>query len=151
MQDEIFGPILPIISYKTIDEVIRYINQNDKPLGLYIYSKEDWFIDKIVQNTQSGGVAINAIAMQAALPGMAFGGTGSSGMGVHHGEEGFREFSNPRGYFIKGKGGIFSVIMPPYSKATNDFIEHVGYASLGKQLIFALKRLPKNIFAKMFH
>jgi coniferyl-aldehyde dehydrogenase len=150
MQDEIFGPILPVISYKNIDEVIQYINQNEKPLGLYIYAQDQRFINKIVQNTQSGGVSVNALAMQAALPSMAFGGTGGSGMGVHHGEEGFREFSNPRGYFIKGKGGIFKTIMPPYSQITDNFIENVGYASLGKQALFALKMLPKNVWSKLF-
>ncbi|MEY4538432.1 MAG: Coniferyl aldehyde dehydrogenase [Bacteroidota bacterium] len=150
MQEEIFGPILPVISYKNIDEVISYINQNEKPLGLYIYGKDKGFINRITQNTQSGGISINALAMQAALPSMAFGGTSGSGMGVHHGEEGFREFSNPRGYFMKGKGGIFKTIMPPYSQETNDFIENVGYASLGKQAVFALKMLPKNVWAKLF-
>ncbi len=151
MQEEIFGPILPVISYKNIEDVIQYINQNEKPLGLYIYAREQRFIDKIAQNTQSGGVSVNALAMQAALPSMAFGGTGGSGMGVHHGEEGFREFSNPRGHFVKGNGGIFSTIMPPYSPKTDDFIENVGYASLGKQALFALKTIPKNLWAKLFN
>ena len=150
MQEEIFGPILPVISYKNVEDVIQYINQNDKPLGLYIYSENQAFIDKITQNTQSGGVSINALAMQAALPSMAFGGTGGSGMGVHHGEEGFKEFSNPRGHFVKGKGGIFETIMPPYSSKTDDFIQNVGYASLGKQALFALKMLPKNLWARLF-
>jgi coniferyl-aldehyde dehydrogenase len=150
MQEEIFGPIVPLIPYQTIDDVITKINEGEKPLGLYIYSKNKAFIDKITQNTQSGGVSVNALAMQAAMPSMPFGGIGGSGIGVHHGEEGFREFSNPRGYFIRGKGGVFSTIMPPYSQKTNDFIENVGYASLGKQAIFALKILPKNLWARLF-
>ncbi len=149
MQDEIFGPIIPVISYKNIDEVLSFINQGDKPLGLYVYSKNKAFIDNISQNTQSGGFSVNAIAMQAALPSMHFGGTGGSGMGGHHGVEGFREFTNARGYFVRGKGGIFATIMPPYSPETNDFIENVGYAPLGKQALFALKMLPKNLWAKL--
>jgi coniferyl-aldehyde dehydrogenase len=151
MQEEIFGPILPLISYHNLDEVITKINEGDKPLGLYIYSKNKANIDKIAQRTQSGGVSVNAAAMQAALPSTPFGGAGGSGMGVHHGEEGFREFSNPRGYFMRGKGGIFSTIMPPFSAKTDDFIENVGYASLGKQAIFALKTLPKNLWAILFN
>lgn len=147
MQEEIFGPILPIMSYKTTQDAIDYINKGDKPLGLYIFSKNQDFINKVSTHTQSGGVAVNTAALQAAQPSLPFGGIGESGMGLHHGIEAFRDFSNPRGYFIKGKGGTFHAITPPYNRATNHLIEEVGYASLGKQLWFAIKTLPKNIAA----
>ena len=71
-------------------------------------------------------------------------------MGHHHGEEAFKEFSNARGYFVKGKGGTFSAITPPYDASTDHLINEVAYASMGKQLIFALKSLPKNIMAMLF-
>jgi len=150
MQEEIFGPILPIIPYDQIEEVIEYINANDKPLGLYIYSKKKKFIDKICDNTSSGGVAVNVIALQAGVPSLPFGGVGASGMGVHHGLEGFREFSNQRGYFFKKQGGTYDRIMPPYSDKTKKLIEEVAYAPLWKQAIFAIKSLPRSIFQMLF-
>ncbi len=147
MQEEIFGPILPIISYDTTDEVIQFINEDDHPLGLYIYGNDKPFINKICKNTQSGGVAINVIAIQAGVPSLPFGGIGASGMGMHHGEEGFREFSNQRGYFHKRKGGVYNIVMSPYGQKTDKLINDVAYASLGKQALFALKTLPRNIAA----
>lgn len=150
MQEEIFGPILPIKSYKDVNEVIDYVNAGESPLGLYIYSKDPKFIDTIIDNTQSGGVSVNLMAFQAAQPSLPFGGVGGSGMGVHHGEEGFKEFSNPRGHFIKGSGGTFSTITPPYGEDTDHLINEVAYGSLGNQLKFALKTLPKNIMARIF-
>lgn len=150
MSQEIFGPIIAIKTYTNEQEIIDYIQQGDKPLALYIYSKNQAFINYLTENTESGGVSVNALAMQAALPSLPFGGVGSSGIGVHHGEEGFREFSNQRGYFVRGKGGVFKTIMPPYTHETDDFIENVGYAPPLKQLKFALKQLPKNIMAMLF-
>lgn len=150
IKEEIFGPILPIKSYQTTQDILDYVNKGDRPLGLYIYSKDKKFIDTITTNTHSGGVAINAIALQAAVPSLPFGGIGPSGMGVHHGEEAFKEFSNPRGYFVKGKGGTFDLITAPYNQKSRDFIENVGYASLGKQALFAIKRLPRMVFERIF-
>lgn len=150
MQEEIFGPILPIIPYKNVQDAINYINDGGQPLGLYIYSKDNKFVNQLANNTQSGGVAVNFMALQAGQPSLPFGGIGESGMGHHHGEEGFKEFSNPRGYFVKGKGGTFPSITPPYDDSTDYLINEVAYASVGKQLIFALKTLPKNIVARLF-
>lgn len=149
MQEEIFGPILPIVPYKNTQDAIDYINAGDKPLGLYIFSKNQDFIDAIAENTQSGGVAVNIAALQAAQPSLPFGGIGESGMGHHHGIEAFREFSNPRGYFIKGKGGTMNAITPPYGASTDQLINEVAYAPTGKQLMFALKTLPKNLMARI--
>jgi len=149
-QEEIFGPILPIIPYKTIEEIISKINTGDSPLGLYIYSQSQKNIDLITENTRSGGISINVIALHAAQPSLPFGGIGESGMGVHHGEEGFKEFSNPRGYFVRGKGGTLDLITPPYGQGTKDLIEKVAYAPIGQQLKFALKQLPKNLWARIF-
>ena len=149
MQEEIFGPILPIVPYRDTQDAIDYINKGDRPLGLYIFSKDPAFIEAIAENTRSGGVAVNIAALQAAQPSLPFGGVGESGMGIHHGIEAFREFSNPRGYFVKGKGGTFGAITPPYDASTDHLIEKVGYASFGKQVLFALKTLPKNILARL--
>ena len=150
MQEEIFGPVLPVKSYSKVEEAIGKINTGDSPLALYVYSKDQKFIDTVTENTRSGGVAVNVIGLQAAQPSLPFGGIGESGMGVHHGEEGFKEFSNPRGYFIRGKGGTLDLITPPYGKGTDNLIENVAYASIGKQLVFALKTLPRNLFLRFF-
>lgn len=148
MQQEIFGPILPIKTYRTTQDVIDRVNAGDRPLGLYVFSDDRAFIDEITQHTQSGGVAVNAIAMQAGMPSLGFGGVGASGMGRHHGEEGFREFSNPRGYFDRRTGGTFDLIVPPYGEGTRQLIQDVAYGPLVKQLRFAATTLPKNLIAR---
>ncbi len=146
MQEEIFGPILPILTYKNDDDIIQHVNAGDHPLGLYIFAKDQAFIDKISTYTHSGGVAVNAIAIQAGQPSLPFGGIGASGMGIHHGEEAFREFSNQRGYFVKKGGGLYDAILPPYDKSTDQLIEEAAYAPLAQQALFALKKLPSNIW-----
>lgn len=148
MQQEIFGPILPVKTYRTTQDVIDRINAGDRPLGLYVFSDDRAFIDEITQHTQSGGVAVNMVAMQAGIPSLGFGGVGPSGMGRHHGEEGFREFSNPRGYFERRAGGTFDRIVPPYGEGTRQLIHDVAYGPLVKQLRFAAEMLPKNLKAR---
>jgi len=148
MQKEIFGPILPIKTYRSTQDVIDRVNAGDRPLGLYVFSDDRAFIDEITEHTQSGGVAVNAIAIQAGMPSMGFGGVGASGMGRHHGEEGFREFSNPRGYFERRAGGTFDLIIPPYGAGTRQLIDDVAYGPLVKQLRFAATTLPKNLMAR---
>jgi coniferyl-aldehyde dehydrogenase len=148
MQQEIFGPILPIKTYRATADAIAYINKGDRPLGLYVFGKDRAFIDQVTRQTSSGGVAVNIIAMQAGQPSMGFGGSGASGMGRHHGEEGFREFSNPRGYFERGAGGTLDWIVPPYGAGTRTLIDEVAYAPMGQQALFALKQLSKNLLAK---
>lgn len=149
MQEEIFGPILPIKTYTHVKEVTDYINKGGSPLGLYIFSKNKAFVDQITDNTRSGGVCVNAVALQAAHPSLPFGGVGASGMGRFHGIEGFREFSNPRGYFEKGEGGTIDWIMPPFGEKTRTLINDVVYGPIFKQLKFAMSRLPKVIRGKM--
>ncbi len=148
MQQEVFGPILPIKTYRDTADAVAYINKGDRPLGLYVFAKDRAFIDQVTQQTHSGGVAVNIIAMQAGQPSMGFGGSGASGMGRHHGEEGFREFSNARGYFERGAGGTLDWIVPPYGTGTRTLIDKVAYAPMGQQALFALKQLPKNLLAK---
>ncbi|MFZ3228643.1 MAG: aldehyde dehydrogenase family protein [Pseudobdellovibrio sp.] len=145
-KQEAFGPVLAVYTYKQIDDAIAFVNEGEKPLGIYIFSKDKEMIDSICTYTTSGGVAINTVGMQASLPSLTFGGAGSSGMGRHHGEEGFREFSIPRGYFELGKGGNFSEMMPPYSDGTNKII-NIAYADVGTQVKFALKAIVQNLKA----
>ena len=111
MQEEIFGPIIPVIPYDEVDEVIERINASDRPLGVYVFGDDVATIDHILADTVSGGAAVNACAIQAGLKALAFGGVGMSGMGRHHGEEGFREFSNQRGIVVRGEGPHFDAFV----------------------------------------
>ncbi len=96
MQEEIFGSILPVITYKHIDEVIQYINERPRPLALYIMATDKGLINNLLQNTHSGGVSINDSAMHVAADDAPFGGIGNSGMGHYHGHEGFLTFSKAK-------------------------------------------------------
>ena len=117
MHEEIFGPILPVVPYDEPGEAIAHVNRGDRPLGLYVFGDDPAETARIVDATSSGGACINACAMQSALPSLGFGGTGTSGMGRHHGIEGFREFSNPRGVFVRGDGDMIAAFYPPYQQA----------------------------------
>lgn len=128
MQEEIFGPVLPIIAYTKLEDAIDEINEGERPLGLYVFSDDLAAADKIIDNTNSGGAAINCAAMQGALPSLGFGGSGNSGMGRHHGIEGFREFSNPRGVFTRDakKQDLLGAFMPPF-KAFGEPMAEAAY------------------------
>ncbi len=117
MREEIFGPILPVVPYDDLEEAVASINAGERPLGLYVFGEDRALIDRVLSNTHSGGAAVNACAVQGALPSLAFGGVGMSGMGRHHGVEGFREFSNQRGVVVRGTGDIIDAFYAPYSKA----------------------------------
>lgn len=116
MREEIFGPILPVVIYDELAAAITHINAGERPLGLYVFGDEA-LAQEVLASTTSGGAAINTCAMQSALPSLAFGGVGMSGMGRHHGVEGFREFSNPRGVFVRGEGNMIDTFYSPYAKA----------------------------------
>ncbi|HEY5261575.1 MAG TPA: aldehyde dehydrogenase family protein [Solirubrobacteraceae bacterium] len=114
MQEEIFGPILPVKAYDTLDEAIAYVNSGERPLALYVFAKDEAVAEDVLKRTTSGGACVNAIAVHGALPSLPFGGIGQSGSGRHHGAEGFREFSNLRGVFVRGEGDMIDVLSPPY-------------------------------------
>ncbi len=115
MQEEIFGPILPIIPYDSIEEVIDTINSKDKPLALYIYSKKTKNINHILKNTRAGGSCINNNAVHFFNKNLPFGGSNNSGIGKSHGVFGFQEFSNARGVLKQHIPGALEMLMPPYT------------------------------------
>ena len=117
MQEEIFGPILPVVPYDDVDAAIAAINAGERPLGLYVFGDDPAATDRVLGQVTSGGASVNACAIQGALPSLGFGGSGMSGMGRHHGIEGFREFSNPRGVVVRGTGDHFDAFYAPYAKA----------------------------------
>ncbi len=115
MQQEIFGPILPIIAYDDITEVLNYINSRPRPLALYIYSFNKSFQQKILVNTHSGGVCINEASLHVANDDLPFGGIGASGMGQYHGEEGFKTFSHQKTVFTRGRINFTPMLFPPFN------------------------------------
>jgi coniferyl-aldehyde dehydrogenase len=117
MKEEIFGPILPIVPYDRIEDAIEMVNAGDRPLGLYVFGDEQAATDRVLNQVTSGGASINSCAVQGALPSLGFGGVGMSGMGRHHGLDGFREFSNPRGVVVRGTGDHFEAFSAPYTTA----------------------------------
>jgi len=104
MQEEIFAPIVPVMTYKNIDEAVEYIAGRDKPLALYIYSNDQDNIDKVLSKTSSGGVTINGFFSHYLENKLPFGGVNQSGMGNYHGEFGFRTFSHQRAIYMHDGG-----------------------------------------------
>jgi aldehyde dehydrogenase (NAD+) len=105
MQEEIFAPIVPIVTYQTIDEVIRHISGRDKPLALYIYSNDQKNIDQLLARTSSGGVTINGFFSHYLENQLPFGGVNQSGMGSYHGVFGFKAFSHERAIYVQQGSG----------------------------------------------
>ena len=124
MKEEIFGPILPVVPYDDVQGALDLINGGERPLGLYVFGHDQAVVDHVLASTTSGGVSVNACALQGALPSLGFGGVGMSGMGRHHGIEGFREFSNPRGVVVRGEGDQVDAFFAPYAKA-EAIVQHV--------------------------
>ncbi len=117
MTEEIFGPILPVVPYDNLEEAVATINAGERPLGLYVFDQDRARAGQILEQITCGGAAVNTCAIQGALPSLGFGGVGMSGMGRHHGIEGFNEFSNRRGVVIRGEGDHFDAFYAPYAKA----------------------------------
>jgi acyl-CoA reductase-like NAD-dependent aldehyde dehydrogenase len=114
MQEEIFGPILPVIEMNSIDEIIDYVNARPKPLGLYIFAEDREVAERILDRTESGDAAVNDCTIQPLMPELPFGGVGESGMGKYHGEWGFRAYTNARGILYRGTGVDGEIRYPPY-------------------------------------
>ena len=116
MQEEIFGPLLPIIGYKKLDQAIAYVNDHARPLALYIMSFDEEIQQTIIQNSHSGGVCINDTAFHVVADDAPFGGIGPSGMGHYHGKEGFLTFSHAKTVLKSGKFNAGTLIHPPYGR-----------------------------------
>lgn len=123
MRNEIFGPILPLKTYRSIEEVIAYVNAHDRPLALYIYTKDQALADRVLRQTISGGACVNALAIHAAVPSLPFGGIGASGMGRHHGFEGFLTFSHQKAVLKSGFGYNPKLLHPPYGRTLERIVD----------------------------
>ena len=124
MQEEIFGPILPILGYQNFDEAIAYVNQHDRPLALYWFGNDKKHRDRVVRETISGGVSINDCLLHQAQQSQPFGGVGPSGQGAYHGEWGFNTFSKLKPIFIQSRLNGMGLINPPYGKLIGKVFAH---------------------------
>ncbi|NRA59608.1 MAG: coniferyl aldehyde dehydrogenase [Psychrobium sp.] len=122
MQSEIFGPILPIVGYQSLDEAISYINQRPRPLALYIMSFDKSTQRTLLSQTHSGGVGINETIFQVAAEDAPFGGIGPSGMGHYHGKEGFLTFSKAKTVLARGRLNTGKLVHPPYGNMIQKMI-----------------------------
>ncbi|MGH6835527.1 MAG: aldehyde dehydrogenase family protein [Methylocella sp.] len=122
MREEIFGPVLPILAYRYLDEPIAAINARPKPLALYVYAKDHARADRILQRTSAGGSCVNASLMQYGHDNLPYGGIGNSGLGNAHGFYGFRAFSHERAV-LEDKFSIAPMLFPPYTKRVKQMIK----------------------------
>ena len=123
MQDEIFGPILPIVPYTDLNQAFAYINQRPRPLALYYFGYDKTEQHRVLHETHSGGVCLNDTLLHVAQDDMPFGGIGASGMGHYHGHEGFLTFSKAKGVLIKQRFNAAKLIYPPYGKSIQKLIQ----------------------------
>ena len=125
MQEEIFGPLLPIKTYETVDQAVDYINAHDRPLGLYYFGADAAEQESVVSGTTAGGVTVNDVIFHVAQEDLPFGGVGPSGMGSYHGLDGFREFSHRKAVFsqIKKDIGPLQMMRPPYGAGIRKYLD----------------------------
>jgi aldehyde dehydrogenase (NAD+) len=114
MQEEIFGPILPLVAVDDIDAAIDFVNAREKPLALYVFAEDRAVADRVVNNTAAGGVCVNAPLYHLTVPGLPFGGVGESGMGAYHGRATFETFSHAKSVLTKPTSIDPSIAYPPY-------------------------------------
>jgi acyl-CoA reductase-like NAD-dependent aldehyde dehydrogenase len=125
LQDEIFGPVLPVLGYTSLDEAIDYVNARPRPLALYLFSDRSDSQEAVLDKTTSGGVAINDVLLHYLQDDLPFGGIGASGMGAYHGQEGFDTFSHLKPVFVqRGLGGRTGaqLLYPPYNPVTRTLL-----------------------------
>ncbi|HRD30026.1 MAG TPA: coniferyl aldehyde dehydrogenase, partial [Caulobacter sp.] len=124
MQDEIFGPVLPVKTYKAVGEAVDYINAHERPLGLYWFGSDEAEKERVLNHTTSGGVTVNDVIMHVAQEELPFGGVGPSGMGSYHGHDGFLEFSHRKAVYtqLKKDIGPLLAMRPPYGPAIRKYL-----------------------------
>jgi coniferyl-aldehyde dehydrogenase len=127
MQEEIFGPLLPVMTYKSVDQAVDFINEHDRPLGLYYFGEDKGEQERVLTRTISGGVTTNDVVFHVSMEDLPFGGVGPSGMGSYHAIEGFREFSHARAVYHQPKIDIAKLggLKPPYGKATEQSVARI--------------------------
>ncbi|XP_073429607.1 aldehyde dehydrogenase family 3 member A2 isoform X2 [Dendrobates tinctorius] len=135
MQEEIFGPLLPIINVNNVDEAIQFINEREKPLALYAFANDKKLIKKMISQTSSGGVTGNDVIMHFTVKELPFGGVGHSGMGAYHGKHTFDTFSHKRACLIKSLSmeGANKLRYPPYTQKKLDWAKFLLMSKVNKK------------------
>jgi coniferyl-aldehyde dehydrogenase len=121
MQDEIFGPILPIKTYTDLDSVIAHINARPHPLALYVFA-QDSIVEKVLSRTRSGGAVVDDVILHVMQEDLPFGGIGQSGMGAYHAEAGFRTFSHARSVLHSTRFDPVHLLRPPYGERSRKLL-----------------------------
>ncbi|KAJ8937917.1 hypothetical protein NQ314_011659 [Rhamnusium bicolor] len=145
MKEEIFGPILPIVNIKSVEDAVQFINSRAKPLALYIFTKNKTVKNFVLNNTSSGGVSINETVVHLTIENLPFGGVGDSGMGAYHNKESFDTFTHRRSVFVKDFSTLtemtVSLRYPPYSDMKTSILNFILKKRKGISLGFL-----KNVF-----
>jgi coniferyl-aldehyde dehydrogenase len=119
MREEIFGPVLPIKTYRRLEDAIDYVNSHPRPLALYYFGADAGQRDEVLRKTVSGGASVNATLFHFANENLPFGGIGASGIGAYHGEFGFQTFSHRKGVFLQSRVNAAQFIYPPFGRLTD--------------------------------
>jgi coniferyl-aldehyde dehydrogenase len=122
MQEELFGPILPVLPYDSIDEALAYVTARPRPLALYLFTHDKALQERVTLRTHAGSMAINEAVLQVGIDDLPFGGIGPSGMGQYHGHEGFLTFSKAKSVLAKGRLNSMRLLYPPYGKPLQQWI-----------------------------
>jgi aldehyde dehydrogenase (NAD+) len=124
LQEELFGPVLPVLPYRELDEAIAWINGRPKPLALYAFSRRNSVVDRILSETSSGGATVNDCILHFLNPNMPFGGVNNSGMGQSHGQYGFETFSHQRSVLRQGtRYAVNKLLYPPYTRQVDQLVD----------------------------
>ncbi len=125
MTEEIFGPLLPVLEVKDVDEAIEFVNEREKPLALYVFTADAKTQEKVLEQTSSGGACVNATIWQLANPNLPFGGVGPSGMGSYHGRDSFEAFSHRKSVVTKSTRIDPKIIYPPYTEGKTKLVKRM--------------------------
>ena len=123
MREEVFGPVLPIKTYRKLEDAIDYVNRRPRPLALYYFGSNRRKRDEVLRKTMSGGVSINATLLHFLVEDLPFGGVGASGFGAYHGEHGFRTFSHRRSIFLQSRFSGTGFLRPPFGRLTDTVLK----------------------------
>lgn len=125
MQEEIFGPLLPVVPYETLDQAIEYVNARPHPLAFYYFDEDRARVQQVLEKTLAGGVTVNDCIFHVGQCTLPFGGVGPSGMGRYHGFDGFETFSKKKGVFLQSRWTPLSLLRPPYGATARRMLKFI--------------------------
>jgi aldehyde dehydrogenase (NAD+) len=125
MQEEIFGPLLPVLGVPSVDEAVRFVNDRPKPLALYVFAEADETVERILAETSSGGACVNHTLLHITPSNLPFGGVGPSGMGQYHGKAGFDVYSHHKSVLVRTVKPELSLMYPPYTRLKDRIFRRV--------------------------